>query len=839
MPPIMAVVMAVGFWNPTVKEGAIVSSGLMERPWARYSGDVTGSYNCSGSLSDNYGFVGAVPAGRSIWEYIYPSLQYHYDDSPYIVVQSSQGGKRVYMCSTDPTTSTDNTTVIADATDIYWRCNSGTTYSPTSLGPTPAPTLNPTLAPTTGDEDEFYALYGPSSEAECDDNGGFNWNGGILYDDVDRDAPDAYVINMTYGNTVVRYCCGVPACVGSFYHNDPYDRVTVGCACNPTPWEVQVRNNGGPCYFCPASVPYPELVYCEDTPQCNLQTPSWCIEGGRMGCPPYATSNPPTVAPTPRLEAPPCWTYESGICTSDPSPTAWCTGDKFYFDYIVHPRPGMETQRAATVEDFEALSTPNKQGMSEVVEGLVSDAMQDRKTCWCPEQNTQWLPYGIVQTVEVENATGFSSKGVPVPLPRYLLQGIEKPGSMYMRTLTTDISAFAFIENVSGTLSFSMATDLAGTYNEDLAPDTTSCNRLSCTTLDYEAQNPEFFPCRFVCINIFYAPSNPWAPVSVTWLKDVTEESQCSKNSMWINARALKPMLLQEHWQSYLDGVRYTEHFYQSVPWLNFSKEDPSWSDDTNCKLTSTSYCGIAGNGYGDYLDWWCGPESLNGLQDDPDLYALYTMVDFVGIAGLSPALNTMTCGDTPSYPPLNKIIPNITLPGGTPTIAEEWRQSVRTQLNGLFWKVLLGYNADDCSGTATFEIVHADTFEVTVDLEWYTIGDTEGCIGMPGCDALGQEDCSGDIDIPGCSFRSSTTVASTTATIGTDTNFGTFAPSFPGPPTQEVKAGFDRADHNATYAVASIAVVVVFVLVLVAVFTRGGEDEGGDLEEHEPFMMG
>lgn len=245
MPPIMAVVMAVGFWNPTVKEGAIVSSGLMERPWARYSGTVTGSYNCSGSLSDNYGFVGAVPSGRSIWEYIYPSLQYHYDDSPYIVVQSSQGGKRVYMCSTDPTTTNDNTTVIDDATDIYWRCNSGTTYSPTSLGPTPAPTLNPTLAPTTGDEDEFYALYGPSSKEECDDNGGVHWNGGILYDDVDRDAPDAYVINMTYGNTVVRYCCGVPACVGAYYHDDANDGVTQGCACNPTPWEVQVRNNGG------------------------------------------------------------------------------------------------------------------------------------------------------------------------------------------------------------------------------------------------------------------------------------------------------------------------------------------------------------------------------------------------------------------------------------------------------------------------------------------------------------------------------------------------------------------------------------------------------------------
>ncbi len=838
MLPIMVAVI-VGHWNPLDKAGAIVSSGLMERPWAKYSGSVSGSYNCSGSLADNYGFVGAVPIGRSIWEYIYPSLQEHIDDSPYIVVEQSSQGARVYMCSTDPITSDDNTTVV-DATDIYWRCSTGTTYSPTSANPTPAPTPNPTLAPTTGDEDEFYALYGPSSEAECNDNGGQYWNGGILYDDVDRNAPDAYVINMTYGNTVVRYCCGVPACVGSFYHNDAWDGVTQGCACNPTPWEVQVRNNGGPCYFCPDSVPYPEMVYCEDTPQCNIQTPSLCIGGGNQGCPPYITTNPPTAAPTPRLEAPPCWTYDAGVCTSDPSPTAWCTGDRFYLDYIIHPRAGMESQRAATVEDYEALSTPQKEEMQELVDGLVSEAMDDHITCWCTEQNRQWLPYGIVQMVDVENATGFSSKGPTIPLPRYLLQGIDKPGTMYMRSITTDVSVFGFIENASGTLSFSLANDLAGTYNEDLVPDTMECSRLSCTALDYKAQNPEFFPCRFVCVNIFYASSTPWAALSVTWLKDVTEESQCGGSSTWINARALKPMLLQENWQGYLDGVRHTEHFYQSVPWLNFSKEDPSWSDDTNCKLTSTSYCGIAGNAYIDYVDWWCGPEGLNGLQDNPDLYALYTMVDFVGIAGLSPALNTVTdCSDPSSYPPLRKVIPNISLPGSTPTIPEEWRQSVRTQLNGLFWKVLLGYNADDCSGTATFEIVHSETFEVTVELEWYTIGDTAGCIGMPGCGDLDSDACSGDVDIPGCSFRSSTTVASTTATIGTDTNFGTFAPSFPGPPTQEVKAGFDRADHDATYAAGSVAALLVFVLIAVAVLTRGGDDEGGDLEEHEPFMMG
>jgi hypothetical protein len=357
--------------------------------------------------------------------------------------------------------------------------------------------------------------------------------------------------------------------------------------------------------------------------------------------------------------------------------------------------------------------------------------------------------------------------------------------------------------------------------------------------------------CKFVCVDIFYSQEVPWAPVTVAWMPDVKSSSACS--AKWVNARILRPLLLLDHIQAYADASNIFSEVYQYVPWLNFSKEDPTWTDSTNCKLTATTYCGIRGSGYSGYDMWWCGRDNINGLDAAyPDIYALYVAINFAGVADISPALNSYDCEggtDPPPWPDFRHVIPNITFPGKVPTsFGPGWAQRVRTQLVGLFWRVFLGYGtSEECTGTATYDIEYAagETFPIEVDLEWVDIVGQTGCLGMPGCGDYGDSECSDGVSVPGCSYiQDGTTVASTTATIPVVTNFGSFAPSQPGPPTSKVTQGYDRADHDATYAAVSVGAFLVFFLVLFGVACRkkGEEEDDGEGdgdEEHQPFMMG
>lgn len=827
-------------WRPESRSGAVVPSGTMDRPWAKYSGTLPSTdLNCSGDLADGYGFVGTIKVGNTVWESIYTPMQNHGDDVYYIVVN---GEGRVYMCDEDPINGDSADTVIAGATDIYWRCNSGTTYSPTPP-PTPPPTATPTSASSLSDS-EFEQLYGPADVYD----GSCTGSKGAVWYDPDGDGIDE--LDKADNNTLVRYCCGHSMCTGMYYHVD-YSTDVHHCACYPAPWEVQVRGNGGPCWACPTQ-PFPEMVYCDDTPHCNRE-----YDGALCGapdfqdnaCPSYFPSSPaaPTPWPTPRLESPGCWVYDdAGACTSGGT---WCDAEWTDLDYIIHPRSGMESQRASTVDDYNALGSGDQLVMDNIVIGGIGNAMQDDTTCWCTNQNLEWLPFGMVQAVETSSEIDFKAAAETVPFPRSYLRGIQAPGTMYLQSLTAKISAFGFVETTPNETVFNQP-DLPVQEVEYLAPLGHQCNELvgsGCVSLDYIQPfvAPTEETCRFVCVDIYYAESVLWGPLSVTWRQDVKTLAECTGESTWVNARILKPLLLQEHWQTYANTID-RDYVVQSVPWINFTKGDTSWPDDTNCKLTATTYCGIKGTGYDSYAAWWCGNNNDGLESQDPDVYTLYHLVNFGGAADRSPAMNTISCSDPPTDPiALHRVIPNITFPGAIPTtIAEPWRQGVRTQLSGLVWKVFMGFGQGACEGSQQYDIAYADnaTFPVEVQLEWVDVTTQTGCIGMPGCGDFPVEGCSnqgvpnGALDIPGCIYRGGTTVATTTATIGTVTNFGTFAPSNPGPPTAHVGVGFDRADHDAAYAASGVAALLVFTLVLVGILCRGTRDEDDD-EEHEPFM--
>lgn len=812
-------------WNPDRQSAAYLESGLANTPWAKYTGSVPSEVlNCTGSTTTGYGIAFSVDDATLLWRSLYVPIQNNMDGTMYVVYSAS--GKRAYVCSSDPTSASSGVEIAFEGAVLYTRCPAGGSRAPTTSAPTPPPSAGPTKAPTT--QEEYEQTYGPSTEEECIASGGYDWDT-LLYDNSSVPA--------------VRYCCGVPQCK-DIYRDEQFG--LEGCACKPKPGEVQVRNNGGTCYFCPDE-PYPAMVYCDDTAGCNgtVDGENWncsgllenaCIENGANE-PHGAYTASPTPAPTPRIRIDVCWTYDDNGCYSDDSET-WCNEADFktYGNYTIQNRSGFLGQWGIRIEDYYELNALARSTVQDIVVGAVEDVL-GTGTCWCTARNLNWMPYGPIVFINVTtDQTSLSYTNSYYPFPRLFLTGSLGTGNdLYLHSLRYPIAAFTYVQLLDG--AYSLKTPSDAPDDDIFAPTEVDCGQAGCTWIEpYEnILVPDLETCRFVCINTFYVQDEDGvrnAPLSVSIQNGVKTESECG-GATWVNARALSPMLLQDQWQRYANNVGYRGTF-QSVPWQNFTQMtvDPS----TNCKLTANKFCMPASTGYDSYVAWYC-----NGMNQDTGVYTLYNSINYSGIKGLN--VPSVECGGSiPTSMETLKVIPDIGFEE-TPIVSEQHYTSVRTQLNEIFWRIFLEYpNEDECNGTYTQDIVYDDdgnVFSVNVSMVWIDLTNAKGCIGLDGCSAF-SDFCLYE-DVPGCIWVPESTSTTTTAsqTVGT---FGTFPPvATTANPLGGGSFTVDSSNKTATYITAGVATVFVFIAAIVYIVMYSAR-EHGDEEEGEqlmPMIMG
>lgn len=828
LPLVVAVTLG---WNPLDEGGAILDSDLSPRPWAKYTGTVseTTAYKCTGE--GNYGLAYPIPISSSLWKSAYVPIQRNIDDDFYLMASS----KAFYVCDSNPLTATTGSTIPAGVYTLYHRCDPGGT-----TGPTSAPTQAPTANPTTIDEFDWDPeIYGPRNVSECIEMGG--------------DAGD-WDYSESYSNGVhrVRYC-NIPIC-------DQHFASAAGGwsnACPPTPWEIQVRNNGGECTPCPDN-PYPTMVYCDDTPGCNDTFDGATCGNGALfydACPKHFTNTghhpytpAPTSAPTPLLTLDHCWTYDDSGCTNIGA--TWCQSDDFktYANYTINnPVSGLVDMRAATIEDFLAIdNADDRTQLAGVVVNIINVILGSvdftENTCWCTEQNLNWLPYGLVSYSEgAAKIASLSYTSSRVPLPRSFLGGANLVDHVFMSTVQYPTIAAAYIQNISDTVYSVIASDLR---TDMLAPALQNCQQRAsdgCQPLDYIVRptEPMNTLCRFVCVDMFYVENYDtvrYAPLTVAWRTSVKNSTACGTTSRWVNGRILQPLLLYTQWQKYASVVGYRGTF-QSTPWLNFTKISQYDPDSTNCKLPAEKFCSIQSTGYGSAHTWYCDLVNLGNTS----AYNLYDSINYAGMDSFSTKVNTHDCDTNPEGYDIELVIPDILFSDLPGTVPVNYRSIVRDQLYDLSWRVFL-LSEDDCTDSANYSVTYngdGDTFVATINLEWVDVTGQTGCIGQSGCADL-LSDCQTGTDVPGCIYVSGTTQTTTTGsqTLGT---LGSFPPTLPtSAPGTGARYDAPTSSRDASLVVALIGAFLIFALVAVNLLLRKhGERVLGDNEEYQPFMMG